>query len=101
MHTFLLQIQLTQAFCCKNDLSTLFLSQKLFMHFFVTKRIYAYFLCRENNLHAFFVAKKIYALRPESFCALKGAIRKVQTFWASDMPFTIATYRIFVVKLHV
>ena len=59
---FLSQIQLTQAFCCKNDLSTLvllqkqfthtFLSQKLFMHFFVTKRIYAYF----------FVAKTIYAL---------------------------------------
>ena len=72
-------------FCCKNDLHTLFLSQKLFMHFFVTKRIYAYFLCRENNLHAFFVAKTIYALRPESFCALKVAIRKVQTFWASAL----------------
>ena len=26
----------------------------------------------------------IYALRPESFCALKVAIGKVQTFWASD-----------------
>ena len=88
-------------FVAKTIYTHFFLSQKLFMHFFVTKRIYAYFLCRENNLHAFFVAKKIYALRPESFCALKVAIRKVQTFWASDMPFTIATYRIFVVKLHV
>ena len=28
--------------------------------------------------------KTIYALRPESFCALNVAIRKVQTFWASD-----------------
>ena len=70
-------------FCCKNDLHTLFLSQKLSMHFFVTKRIYAYFFCRENDLHAFFVAKTIYALRPESFRVLKVAIRKVQTFWAS------------------
>ena len=53
------------------------------MYFFVTKRIYAYFFCRKIYLHAFFVAKMIYALRPESFCALKVAIRKVQTFWAS------------------
>ena len=28
----------------------------------------------------------IYALRPESFCALNSAIRKVQTFWASGLP---------------
>ena len=34
-------------------------------------------------MDSFFVAKTIYALRPESFCALKVAIRKVQTFWAS------------------
>ena len=27
--------------------------------------------------------KTIYALCPESFCALKVAIRKIQTFWAS------------------
>ena len=53
------------------------------MHFFVTKRIYAYFFCRENNLRVFFVAKTIYILHLESFCALKVAIRKVQTFWAS------------------
>ena len=72
-----------------------FLSQKLFTHFFLSqKRIYAPFFCRENDLRAFlsrkrftrfFVAKTIYALRPESFCALKVAIRKVQTFWASDV----------------
>ena len=31
----------------------------------------------------FFVARMIYALCPESFCALEVAIRKVQTFWAS------------------
>ena len=53
------------------------------MHFFVTKRFYAPFFCRENDLRAFFVAKTIYALRPESFCSLKVAIRKIQTFWAS------------------
>ena len=38
---------------------------------FVTKTIYPHF------------AKKIYALCPESFCALKFAIWKVQTLWAS------------------
>ena len=59
-----------------------FLLQKLFMHFFVTKRICAHFFCREHGLRVFF-AKMIYTLRPESFCALKVAIRKVQTFWAS------------------
>ena len=55
------------------------------MRFFVTKRIYAPFFCRENDLRVFFVAKTIYALHPESFCALKVAIRKVQTFWASGV----------------
>ena len=40
----------------------------------VAKTIYAFF----------FVAKTIYTLRRENFCALKVAIRKVQTFWASD-----------------
>ena len=80
-------------FCCKNDSSTLvllqkqfthtFLSQKLFTHFFLSqKRIYAPFLT-QKRFTRFFVAKTIYALRPESFCALKVAIRKVQTFWAS------------------
>ena len=54
------------------------------MHFFVTKRIYAYFFYRENDLCVFFVAKTIYAIRPESFCALV-AIRKLQTFWASGL----------------
>ena len=67
MHTFLLQIQSTHTFCCKNDLSTLVLLQKQFTH-------------------TFFVAKTIYALHPESFCALTVAIRKVQTFWASAPP---------------
>ena len=51
-----------------------FFSQKQFTHtFFVRKTIYAYF----------FVAKMIYALSSENFCALKFAIWKVQTFWAS------------------
>ena len=53
------------------------------MHFFVTKRIYAYFFLSRKRFTRFFVAKMIYALRPESFCALKVAIQKVQTFWAS------------------
>ena len=33
----------------------------------------------------FFVAKTINALRPESFCVLKVAIRKVQTFGTSAL----------------
>ena len=69
----------------KNDLSTLLLLQKLFMHFFVTKEFAHTFFCRENDLRVFFVAKTIYALRPDSFCTLKVAIRKVQTFWASAL----------------
>ena len=83
---FCQQIQLPQAFCCKNDLSTLVLLQKQSIHtFFVTKTIYTPFLSQKEFTHTFFVAKTIYALRPESFCALKVAIRKVQTFWASAL----------------
>ena len=37
----------------------------------------------KNNLH--FLSKTIYALRLGSSCALKFAIRKVQTFWASGL----------------
>ena len=69
-------------------------------HFFVTKMIWAHFLFAKMIWAYFFVAK-IYlcpflsqkeiahtfcrenALHPESFCALKVAIRKVQTFCAS------------------
>ena len=47
--------------CCKNIM--MFMSRKRFTHFFDS-----------------FVAKTIYALRPESFCALKSATRKVLTF---------------------
>ena len=79
MHTFLLQIQLAQAFCCKNDLSTLFCHKNYLCTFFVAKKF----------AHTFFVAKTICAFfllqerfRPESFCALKVSIQKVQTFWA-------------------
>ena len=58
--------------------------QKQSIHtFFVTKTIYTPFLSQKEFTHTFFVAKTIYALRPESFCALKVAIRKVHTFWAS------------------
>ena len=83
-HFFVAKMIWAHLFCCKDDLHTLFfvaktinapfLSQKEFTHvFFVAKTIYAFF----------FVAKTIYALCPESFCALKVAIRKVQTFCAS------------------
>ena len=37
----------------------------------------------KKQLIHFFCRETIYALRPESFCPLKVAIRKVQTFWAS------------------
>ena len=50
---------------------TFFVAKMIWGHFFIAKTIYAHF----------FVAKTIYTLRPESFCALKVAIRKVQTFW--------------------
>ena len=51
--------------------------------------IYAHFFCGKNDLRAFFVAKTIYALRPESFRALKFAIRKIQTFCASGLGIAI------------
>ena len=47
--------------------------------------IYALYLSQKNDLRTFFVGKTIYALRPESFCALNFAIWKIQTFWASDL----------------
>ena len=65
----------------------------IYAHFFVAKTIYALF-CHKKNLCTLFLsrtrftrffAKTIYALHLESFCALKVAIRKVQTFWASDL----------------
>ena len=62
-----------------------FLSQKIFMHFLVTKRVCAHFFFA-NTVYVFF-AKTINALHPESFCALKVAIWKVQTFWASGVMF--------------
>ena len=48
-------------------------------------RVRSFSVCRKTNLRTFGtnVAKTIYALCPESFCALNFAIRKVQTFWAS------------------
>ena len=46
---------------------------------------FTHFICREKRFMHFFVGKTIYALCLESFCALKVAIRKVQTFWASAL----------------
>ena len=54
-----------------------------FTHTFLSQKEFTHTFCHENDLRAFFVAETIDALRPESFCALKVAIRKVQTFWAS------------------
>ena len=55
------KLTLSEKHCYKNMM--MFMSQKRFTHFFDS-----------------FVAKTIYALRPESFCALKSATRKVLTF---------------------
>ena len=51
--------------CCKNIM--MFMSQKRFTHFFDA-----------------FVAITIYALRPERFCTLKSATRKILTFQVSE-----------------
>ena len=50
------------------------------------KKFTLFGICRENELRTFgtCVADKIYALRPESFCASKSADRKVETFQGSD-----------------
>ena len=101
---FLSQKWFTHTFLSANTITAGFLLQKWFEHtcfvakmiythflcyknylctFFVTKRICAHFFLLQKRFRCFFVAKTIYAHRPESFCALKVAIRKVQTFWAS------------------
>ena len=61
---FFVQIQLTHTCLLQKQFTHTFLSHKRFTRFFV--------------------AKKIFALHLESFCALKVAIGKVQTFWASE-----------------
>ena len=71
---FFVQIQLTHTF----------LLQKLFEHIFLLQKQFTHTLWLRKRFTRFFVAKTIYALRLESFCVLKVAIRKVQTFWASD-----------------
>ena len=48
-------------------------------HFFVANTINTLF-CRKNVLSTLVLLQKRF--RPESFCALKVSIRKVQTFWA-------------------
>ena len=94
MHNFLSQIQSTHTFLLQKWFEhTCFVAKTIYTHFFVAKTIYTLFFVTKKNLRTFFlsrkrftrffVAKTIYALRPESFCALKVAIRKVQTFWAS------------------
>ena len=71
-------------FFCPNTINAhFFVAKMIWAHFFVAKTIYAHFFVAKTIYAFFFVAKTIYALCPESFCALKVAIRKVQTFWAS------------------
>ena len=72
---FFVQVQLTHTF----------LLQKWFEHTFLLQKQFTHTLLSRKRFTGFFVAKTIYALRPESFCALKVAIRKVQTFWASGL----------------
>ena len=74
-------------FCRENDLRTLFVAAKNDLHTFFCKNDLSTLFCCKNNLRTFFVAKTIYALRPESFCALNFAIWKVQTFWASAVDY--------------
>ena len=69
-------------FVAKSIYTHFFLSQKLFMHF-LSQKEFAHTFLSQKQFTRFFVAKMIYALRLESFCALKVAIWKVQTFWAS------------------
>ena len=88
VNSFVVKMMYAHFICRKNDVCTLFLSQKWFMHtFFVAKMIYGHFFCWKNNLRTrymrFFVGKTIYALHLESFCAFIFAIRKVHTFWDS------------------
>ena len=71
---FFVQIQLTHTF----------LLQKWFEHIFLLQKQFTHTLWLRKRFTRFFVAKTIYALRLESFCVLKVAIRKVQTFWASE-----------------
>ena len=67
-----------------------FLSQKTIYALFLSRKRFTHFICCEKRFRHFFVAKTIYALRLESFCALNFAIRKVKTFWASVSEFSLA-----------
>ena len=77
--------------CRENDLHTLFLSRNdlrtLFcresgLRTFYCECFLRTLFCRKKNVLVFFY-KTNYALRLESFCLLKFAIPKAQTFWAS------------------
>ena len=58
--------------------------------YFLPRKQFTHFICREKPFMHFFVAKTTYGLCPESFCALIFAIRKVHTFWASLNSFIIS-----------
>ena len=74
-HLFAISISnLRTRFCHKNYLC-IFLSQKEFAHTFLSQKRFTSFFCRENKLRTL----------SGKFLQLKVAIRKVQTFWASEV----------------
>ena len=76
-HTFLSRKRLIHTlFCRENDPRTFVVAKTILVTIFLSQKRFVKRFCKRV-----FVA--IYAVRPENFCALKFAIRKVQTFWAS------------------
>ena len=60
--------------------SNFFVAETISANFFVAKMIYAHFFVTKTISSPFFVAKTIFALCPESFCAYKLAIKKIQSY---------------------
>ena len=100
-HTILLQKWFTHTFLSQKRFMHTSMSWKQFTHTFLSQNDFLTLFCRESGLrtfycecflrtlfchkkiYSFFVTKTIYALRLESFCLLKFAIPKAQTFLAS------------------
>ena len=81
-HIFLSPKFFRTPFCCRNELRTLFCHKHDLHTCFHAKTIYAQFF-GANTIYALFCHKNNSRTCPESFRALKFAIRKVKTFWAS------------------
>ena len=89
---FCQQIQLPQAFCCKNDLSTLVLLQKWFTHtFFVTKTIYALFLSQKEFTHTFLSRKQFtrFFCRKNSLRTSSGKFLRVESCHPESSDFLV------------